>query len=110
MPVLFAMANPLSSFAEHIFNSEFTEIPSWVIFDEFKKEMIPQLETMIRDVYESWYLCEDEKYQIRSIDMEPFMCPFTSSNVDISASGGMEGKYSEVYQFPNELIKFLSNS
>jgi len=97
------MSNPLEIFAGEIIDSEFGDgCPSWVNYELFKQEMIGELMDTIETEYESG------QTQLGGFVLEGFMCPFVSSNVDMGAHGGLDGKYSEVYKFPKELRKFLN--
>jgi hypothetical protein len=94
----------LEQFARFILDSEYSDgYPTWVNVELFESEMLETITTLILNNFEKG------DNVIESVDLEysGVLCPFTSANVDIGASGGLDGKHSEKYKFPKALVREL---
>ena len=96
--------NPLKKFVRKIRKNEFSDLPKWVNKKLFAQELEDSLVRLVLENY------KENIFELNSTCLEGIMCPLVSDNVDLGASGGLEGKYEMVYEFPQELLDYLAKS
>jgi len=90
--------NAMDKFINHILENEFSYLPRWVDRKMFMEDKTEELKEMI-------FNSEDD--ELCTYELESFVCPFISVNINLGASGGLDGKYNIQYKFPSDLLEYL---